>query len=305
MDIFLNRKWDVIVKIDRKGILIFDDITRGISLEVKCVANYKFFLSDKNLYENKKILLFDDSIHEGKTIVKAIDSILIHNPSSLDIAAVLAEKNVFKQLKMKFCEPNINFMEPYMFGDGEKHFSSLYKKYISPYLDYICLPQTKDLITDKIICPTYMNDETIINLFSNKEASIRVYQSYDDRKKMEMKIKCNIKELIEIEKKPFDLIFDYDQLRIRFFVHRVNFQTIIYIEYIAFPDDFQKPTKPCKSCALKTKKWKENGEECLACIIYNTTKKLRKIILKEIKEENIKKLKWIFNEEIIDAEYEF
>ncbi|WP_321429853.1 phosphoribosyltransferase [uncultured Methanolobus sp.] len=306
-NIFSNDKWDIIVKIDRKGILLYDDITRGELLNVKCVANYNSFLNNETLFKNKKILLFDDSIHKGKTILKNINIISEHNPHSLDIAVVLADKNVFSNLKRKFHKSKINFMNPYMFGNNEEHFLLLYKKYISPYLDYICLPQTKDLIIDKITFKGYLDDETLINLFSDKESSIRIYKSFDDRSKMEMKLKCNAKNLIEeADKKSIDAFFEYDQLRVRFFVHKVNLQTTVYIEYIAFPNYFQKPTKPCKSCRVtKIKELKNNGEDCLACLIYNTTKNLRKTILKKMNEENIEKEMWIFKGEIIDREYEY
>jgi len=261
--------WDIIVKIDRKGILIFDDLVKDSPIPGKIMQIPSFDISsygDEQGFENKSVLLFDDSIRTGKQIRTEIDKINRYNIKSITVATIMANDETFENLENEY--RNIGYIIFKILNGYD--FRSLFTKYMTKYFDYICMPQTKDLKVVKYTFPFRFSSNRIMQLFKTEHSKVELEKTeieFEDRFKMVLDFSdeeiANIKENVI----PKHINLKIDTCKIRFFVHILEFKTEIYIEYIINPKgDFSKCDSSFNYC-LKEKQ--EDNYICLVCSIFN------------------------------------
>jgi len=263
--------WDIIVKIDRKGILIFDDLSKNSPISDKIIQIPSFDVSsygDEQGFENKRVLLFDDSIRTGQQIRTEIEIINEYNIKSLSIATIMAKNETFENLERDY--KNINFIIFKILNKDD--FFSIFTKYMTKYFDYICMPQTKDLKVVKYTLPFRFSSDRIMQLFETEHSKVELEKTeikFEDRYKMVLDF--SDEEIADITESviPTHINLKIDTCKIRFFVHILEIKTEIYIEYIINPiGDFFKCNGGFKHC------FKENQEDsdiCLVCSIFNLT----------------------------------
>lgn len=281
-------KWDIIVKIDRKGILVFDDLSKGTlqpinTKQIKSfdVLNYE----NKTGFENMDVLLFDDSIRTGEQIRSEIDKIQKYNIKSLSVAVILANTNTLEELRNRYID--VEFIPCKSFDDAD--FLAFFGKYMPGYFDYICMPQTKDLKVDEVKFSFKLQKDEIIQLFNTKKSNVKLVETkieYGDRFKMFLDFSKD--EINEIEEKviPKSVNLKLDTCKIRFFVHVSEIETKIYIEFIINPfGDITNCNEDFVYCFQKDKEKINSG--CLICSIWNLATHLKNNLKMNLDAQNI------------------
>lgn len=280
--------WDVIVKIDRKGILVFDDLSKGIFQPINIeqiksfdVLNYE----NKTGFGNMNVLLFDDSIRTGGQIRTEIDKIRKYNIKSLSVAVILANTNTLEELRNQYTD--VEFISCKLFDNAD--FLTFFGKYMPEYFDYICMPQTKDLKVVEVKFSFKLQKDEIIQLFNTKKSNVDLEENkfeYEDRFKMVLDFSKD--EIKEIEEKviPENINLKLDTCKIRFFVHVSETETKIYIEFIVNPfGDFSNCNEDFEYCRQEHKE--KDGPNCLFCSIWNLTNYLENRLKMNLDAQNM------------------
>ena len=263
--------WDIIIKIDRKGILIFDDLSKNSPIPDKIIQIPSFSVSihgDEQGFENKRVLLFDDSIRTGQQIRTEIEKINKYNIKSLSVATIMAKNETFENLERDY--KNIGFIIFKILNKDD--FFSIFTKYMTKYFDYICMPQTKDLKVVKYTLPFRFSSDRIMQLFETEHSKVELEETeieFEDRFKMVLDF--SDEEITDITESviPAHINLKVDTCKIRFFVHILEFKTEIYIEYIINPiGDFFKCNGGFKHCFDENQ---GDSNICLLCSISNLT----------------------------------
>lgn len=278
-------KWDIIVKIDRKGILVFDDLIKDAQLSIEILQIPSFDIPHKKkIFQNKRVLVFDDSIRTGGQISTAIDEINTLGVISISVAVVLAKEDTYEKLKEEY--KNINFIQYKILNDVD--FLYFFGKYMPSYFDYICMPQTKDLRVIKFTIPCKLSKSDVVNLFNTGKRKVEIIKTgieYDDRFKMILEFTDDEIKEIEVKVIPKTIDLKLDTCKIRFFIHMLNIETNIYIEYIINPvGDFMGCCGDFKDCINSPQK--ETDPMCLLCSIYNLTNYARNMLEKDLIAQN-------------------
>ena len=93
-----THNWDIVVKVDRKGIWIFNDLMKDAQISSEFVQISSFGIIDnQELFQHKKVLIFDDAIHHGTKIREEIDKINKLGVKSLTIAVLFANSDTIRQ----------------------------------------------------------------------------------------------------------------------------------------------------------------------------------------------------------------
>ena len=280
--------WDIIVKIDRKGILVFDDLSKGISQPINIRQIKSFAYSNyehKTGFENMNVLLFDDSIRTGEQIRKEIEQIRKYHIRSLSVAVILANNNTFEKLRNQYAD--VEFISCKTFDNSD--FLAFFGKYMPGYFDYICMPQTKDLKVDEVKFSFKLQKDEIIQLFNTKKSNVELVETkieYGDRFKMILDFSKD--EINEIEEKviPKSVNLKLDTCKIRFFVHVSEIETKIYIEFIINPfGDITNCNEDFVYCFQKDKEKINSG--CLICSIWNLATHLKNNLKMNLDAQNI------------------
>lgn len=280
--------WDIIIKIDRKGILVFDDLSKGISQPINTKQIKSFEVLDyehKTGFEYMNVLLFDDSIRTGEQIRTQIDKIRKYNIKSLSVAVILANNNTLKELRNQHVD--VKFISCKTFDNSD--FLAFFGKYMPGYFDYICMPQTKDLKVDEVKFSFKLQKDEIIQLFNTKKSNVELEETifeYEDRYKMVIDFSKD--EINEIEENviPESINLKLDTCKIRFFVHVSETETKIYIEFVINPlGDFSNCNEDFEYCLQKDNE--KVNSSCLFCSIWNLATHLKNNLKMNLDAQNI------------------
>ncbi|MCC4770834.1 hypothetical protein FXV91_11785 [Methanosarcina sp. DH2] len=302
---------DVVIKIGRKGAFVFEDLCKGYPLNVSEITFFDFSCFDPQTLKGKNILVFDDSIHTGKTIKKMLST--INDFGSLTVVTILASKDTYENLVNEY--PNVRFVSHKILPEIE--FLKVYYNFMPAYFDSICIPNL-NLIVDKITFSRKLSKEEVVKLFSTELYEPEIIDSsiqFEDRFKMVLEFDE------ELRKKTYEyavsngINFELDQCKVRFFIHILENQTQIYLEYVITPIPTNLTLSNCTG-RLNYKYFLCNKEinmrvECFICSVYNVTMYIRSF-LRRILESNklrlnynstlkFEPLPWIFNGTLIDS----
>jgi hypothetical protein len=175
-------KWDICIKIERKGALIFDEQQTRRNM-LACLTDFKDGRLDgiKELLENKSLLIFDDSINDGYNIRRVLNLVLEAKPTSVTVSTLICREDTLIDLQNDYSTVQFE----YALVESEDNFSCTYGKKIYPYLEYICKPIQNDhpiLIIYFSECP----DENIIFNFFQQYGTLEsekwpYLDNYNDR----------------------------------------------------------------------------------------------------------------------------
>lgn len=220
---------DLIVKVDRKGVAVFDSLkTNFKELQlVDQIKNFEIEYKDKEFFKHKNILLFDDSIGAGKQIENEIKKLNKLNVEKFSVAAILSRQDTIEKLQKKY--PKIDFYLAKSFSEEEYY--SYFQKYMIGFFDYINKPLNSDLPIIQLEIPFKLSKNKIKSLCSDESYLVEEvdnFFNYKDRFQF-------VIDFINMTK--YNTTFknvgcSIDNLKIRLFVHISDFDTTIFIEYI-------------------------------------------------------------------------
>ena len=275
-----THNWDIVVKVDRKGIWIFNDLMKDAQISSEFVQISSFGIIDnQELFQHKKVLIFDDAIHHGTKIREEIDKINKLGVKSLTIAVLFANSDTYEKLKIEY--KNIELICYKILNDSD--YSTEIIKHMPCYFDYLCMPQPTDLIVHRVRLRKLSKNE-IMQLFRTEKTKIEIVESnneYDDRFKMTLDFSRDEIKDIKTKVIPKSIDLELSMCKIRVFVHISEMTTDIDIEYICIPDsNFSGCDRNFKYCFKRFDgvlvrdecvKESENSPVCLKCSIFNLT----------------------------------
>ena len=175
-------KWDICIKIPRRGEFIYDEHKRRCK-DLNRLYDINSDSIDKETIEFKSILIFDDAIVSGELIRKVLDLALTKRPKKVSVACLFAVDKTILELKELY--PSTEFLCASVISKEE--FYNNYHKLIFPYLDYISLPIQKNRPILQIKFTNIIDKHYIFDFFIKygeiiKEES-RIAREYPDRDK--------------------------------------------------------------------------------------------------------------------------
>jgi hypoxanthine phosphoribosyltransferase len=308
-------KWDVILTKNRKGTIIFYDLVKKerVPSEILPITDYEIYKESNDLTE-KRILLFDDSIKSGDTLTKLVKKLEAMRPKSISIVSLLVTENI-DNFESK-CGINVIYWKK---SEKTKEFTLDYLNQFRHYIDYLCMPQTKDLIVEKFCIPAKLSKSEIISLFTingiepkhydereiDFPGSLPLYHSFlEDDYNLDYIDKENNGYVLKFK----DMKLGLNQLKIRFFVHFNESSTEIHLEYISV-SSFNEILANCKSnfkyLDIACNQHKDvKSSDCLICFQYNSYQKIREEVIPHLiskgNNKNIELLPWCTKGRIVD-----
>jgi hypothetical protein len=150
--------WSSIIKIDRKGSIIFNEqAQQREALRIKYNIRHTQIDQNGSILKNGSTLIFDDSIEDGDTITPILKKLVDLNLKKITVSILLARKDSLEKLKEDF--PEVVFISAMTVN--KDCFTSTREKTIWPYLDYVCLPIQDD---HPLIVVDFLNDLQLTEL---------------------------------------------------------------------------------------------------------------------------------------------
>jgi len=268
-----KNEWDYIIKIGRKGLFVFDDLSNKQSVTENDISSFDLPLYKQKNFEHKRILLFDDSICSSELIKSCIKTFPLS--TKITIAALIANKGILDQLKDVTIITYKDFIN--------ENYDTFYYEYMPMYFEYICMPEPTSL-SDEYIFHQHLTDEEIKNIFTIETRTPKKCEnSFNFKDRFQMELIFN-KKIID------KLLIKYNKVKsleckIKLYIHKYATKTKIYVEYIFVP------ANNLSTC----EKLKENCEfpyltSCPICCNRDLADMVRNQI-----EENLKSKKFYFN----------
>lgn len=236
----LFSKFDFIIRVDRKGSLIFDDLLKGYSIPDGIKVIYDFEISDlEEELQGKNILLFDDSIFKGFTISKIIDKLSKCEVKSILAVSILANEITYNRLKDDYKDNTLFHI--FIKFETEDLCTKFYYKCFPTYFDFICRPFRGNSIIDVISYNERLYPNDIGPFFGLNECEFEInsiFLKYENNFRINFELYNNetVNEAIIMS----NINLSIGDSEIKFYVHLSDFGSKIYIEYILDPDIYYR-----------------------------------------------------------------
>lgn len=306
-------KYEIVIKIKRKGKAIFDDLVEDCPQLRKLIPfSDPAIIYNVSKIKDRPIIIFDDSIHHGVSASKILDLLKKIGSGKILYLSVVAQKDSLNDLKSKYTErDNIKFLHYKEYN--EEDYSNFYSKYMFGYLDHVNRSLENDHTIVKLKINKLIEKEDLLELFNNqKDFKYEIERIVEKDNEYKISVECpRIYEKIKVEnvKK-----LKMDMVKVRFFV-RLNQPDGIYpfgttdinlsptLVPREFSDNFCKKPESKESCTLLKLKEElpdKNIPEyyldlaCINCIIDNLTDAFLSEFMREFKQKLKKTANAIF-----------
>lgn len=207
-------KYDLVIKMKRKGKAIFDDlIERYPSLEKLVQYADPAVVFNIEKIKGRKILIFDDSIHHSNSARNILDLLKSIGYKEILFLTVVAQKNSLESLKKEY--PDVMFLQ-YEIKD-EEEYKKFYADYMIGYLDHVNRSLENDHTLIKLKIDTLIKKEEFIEIFEENKNYIYEVERIVE-KDNEYKISLECPWIYDEMKKPFFKGIKMDMVKIRFFI---------------------------------------------------------------------------------------
>lgn len=207
-------KYDLVIKMKRKGKAIFDDlIERYPSLEKLVQYTDPAVVFNIEKIQGRRILIFDDSIHHSRSARNIIDLLKMIGYEKILFLTIIAQKNSLESLRKEY--PDVIFLQ-YEIKD-EEEYKKFYAEYMIGYLDHVNRSLENDHTLIKLKIDTLIEKEQFIKIFEENRNYIYEVERIVE-KDNEYKISIECPWIYDEMKKPFFKGIKMDMVKVRFFI---------------------------------------------------------------------------------------
>ncbi len=219
-------KYDIVIKMKRKGKAIFDDLTEKFPLLEKLVP-----FTDPAVYYNverikdRNLLIFDDSIHHSKSAREILNLLKVIGYKRILFLTVISQEDSLESLKRDYPESENIFFLQYR-KTNEEGYKQFYADFMIGYLDHVNRSLENDHTLIKLKINALINKEDFIDIFQKEKNYVYEVERFVE-KENEYKISVECPWIYDMMKKSLFNNIKMDMVKVRFFV-KLNQPNEIY-----------------------------------------------------------------------------
>jgi hypothetical protein len=298
-------KYDVVVKMKRKGKAILDDMIGEFpELERLVPMTDSEIIYNPTKIKDRNIVIFDDSIHHSRSAHEIIELVKKYGCNKIAFLCVIAQNESLELLKKDY--PEIDFIQ--YKTTSEKEYRSFYADYMFGYLDRVNSSLESDHVRIRLKIDRLIDIEDFIKLFEDKDNHVYEVKRIVE-KENEYKISVECRWIYDSMKEDYVEKIKMEMVKVRLFIKlnpptdessrgitEINMSSVLVPRNFKINCSRSKVRKICVLNKFQNVNPKFKDMICISCII----KRLNSTFIESFMRYFEERLMILYNADVVE-----